>query len=205
MEQLYLTLDRLPISQINVKGSEINAHVIDKRDDAYRYILVISESNDPYIRENEKVSLRRNRNGVRYIKRLPEIDENNSILMGFLVRFEPPKGTFLVMSDCHTTRLSTSFYKEDQDICLAAIPNESLVAIMPKNLNDYDITILYFSDRFVDNQLVVGGVNEMERAIAQGTILMSKSNRYVRRAVFRIKNEMKLQQNNNENVPIHAD
>ena len=202
MEQIYINLDRLKISTVNVKGTPVRAFVVDSLDEYHRYVTVVADPEDEMIRENERVSIRTNKHGIRYIKRLPEIDEGNSVLMGYLVRFSLEANAFLVMNESQTCRLASGFGRDLKDKCLAAIPFETLVAAIPKSITEEkQPTFFYFSERFNGSVMTFGCMKELERAMYNDQIVMSKGNRYVLSATKRITHRI-LNPSSHENVPI---
>lgn len=202
MEKIYICLDRLPITTINIKGSLVQAFVVDKHDDQYRYITVVASESDECIRENERVSLRVNKHGNRYIKRLPEIDESNSELMGYIARFSLEPNAFIVMSDSKENRLITGFQKDLRDKCLALVPFETLVAAIPKYITEEkQPTFFYFSERYTSSVITYGCIRELERAISRDQVIMSHGNRYVLNATKRIVNKI-TNANSNENLSV---
>ena len=202
MEQIYINIDRLKISTIDIKGSKVRAFILDSLEDHHRYVSVVADPEDTMIRENERVSIRINKNGIRYIKRMPEIDEGNSVLMGYLVRFSLEPNAFLVMNESQQCRLATGFSKDLRDKCLAAIPFDTLVAAIPKYINEEkQPTFFYFSERFNGNIMTFGCMKELDRAIYNDQVVLSKGNRYVIGATKRIMERI-LNPSSHENVPI---
>ena len=170
----------MDLQMIIKPAGNILVHVIDRDKENLRYIQVINDIKENYIRENELVSLRYNINKIPYLKRMQEIDENNYEQVGYLVKMAVLKGYFAVVGNSVKCRLVSACSDSVYQTSLFAVPKNALFAICPENKSKNDTTSFYYYSESGDTYTkYYFHIEELEKAIQEGEIEMTKDNRWV--------------------------
>ena len=170
----------MELQNINIPTGRIQAHVIDRKGENIRYIQVINDIKQNYVRENELVSLRYNANKIPYLKRMQEMDENNYEQVGYIIKMQVIKGFFVVVGNSMKYRLVSACSDSLYQTSLFAVPKNTLFAVCPEDKSKNQATsFYYYSDSGDTYTMYYFDIEELEKAILEGEVETTKDNRWV--------------------------